>query len=265
MSDTNPPVVLSIAGSDSGGGAGVQADLKTFTALGVFGATAITSITAQNTLGVHAVHDVPTDIVRAQIAAVMDDLKPAAVKSGMLSSAPIIETVAAELARYGVRHYVLDPVMVSETGHSLLDPAAIGVLIDRLIPLAQVVTPNRFEAARLTGRDVETERDMIDVAQRIGAWGPPFVLVKGGHMAGPQAVDILWDGTNAHRMVAERIDTRNTHGTGCTYAAAIAAYLAKGLSDRDAVAAAKDYVTGAIRHGFRLGAGAGPLNHFWRK
>lgn len=264
MNASDPPIALTIAGSDSGGGAGIQADIKTFTALGVFGTTAITSITSQNTTGVHAVRDLPPDTVRSQIEAVMDDLTPSAVKSGMLSNAAIIEAVAETLGKYRVCNYVLDPVMVSETGHALLQPDATAALVERLIPLALVVTPNRFEAEALTGIAVGDEGDMAAVARRIAEWGPRYVLVKGGHMAGDEAVDVLYDGRETVRLTAPRIATANTHGTGCTYAAAITAYLAKGLAMAEAVREAKAYVTGAIRHGFSIGEGAGPLNHFWR-
>lgn len=263
MSDSIPPVALTIAGSDSGGGAGIQADLKTFTALRVFGTTAITSITSQNTLGVHAVRELPPDTVHSQIVAVMDDLHPAAVKSGMLSNAAIIEAVAEELSRYQVKNYVLDPVMVSETGHCLLDPAAVETLRRRLFPLALVVTPNRHEAQALTGLSIDTEADMSEAARRIFEWGPRFVLVKGGHMSGEDAVDILFDGARHERLAAPRVDTRNTHGTGCTYAAAITAYLAHGKDVLPAVTAAKQYTTAAIRNAFVLGSGPGPLDHFW--
>lgn len=263
MHESNPPVALSIAGSDSGGGAGIQADLKTFTALGVFGTTAITSITSQNTLGVHAMRDLPPDTIRSQIAAVMDDLKPAAVKTGMLSSAAIIEAVAEELRRYDVKNYVLDPVMVSESGHALLQPDAVNVLVKSLLPMALIATPNRYEAEALTGLTVENEQQMEAAACRIHEMGAKFALIKGGHMSGDEAVDLLFDGNAVTRFSAPRIDTVNTHGTGCTYAAAIAANLAKGQTVQDAVEAAKEYVTGAIQNGFDLGGGAGPLNHFW--
>lgn len=265
MSPSNPPVALTIAGSDSGGGAGIQADIKTFAALGVFGTTAITSVTSQNTLGVHAVRNMPPDTVHSQIVAVMDDLNPAAVKTGMLSNKAIIEAVAEELRRYSVQNFVLDPVMVSETGHALLESDAIETLIKDLFPLALVVTPNRFEAEALTGLTIGDEAEMVSAARRISEWGPKFVLVKGGHMAGEDAVDMLFDGETVTRLAAPRIATANTHGTGCTYAAAIAANLAHGRPVSDAVQAAKDYVTGAIQHGFSLGGGAGPLNHFWQR
>lgn len=264
MSAANPPVVLTIAGSDSGGGAGIQADLKTFTALEVFGTTAITSVTSQNTLGVHGVRDLPPDVVRSQIEAVMDDLSPAAIKSGMLSSAAIIGAVTEELERYRVERYVLDPVMVSETGHRLLEPEAVEELVRRLLPLALVVTPNRYEAEALVGVSIESEDDMQEAARRLADLGGRNVVLKGGHMEGDEAVDVLFDGREFARFAAPRVLTRNTHGTGCTYAAAIAAYLAKGESVHESVRRAKEYVTGAISHGFGIGAGGGPLNHFWR-
>lgn len=264
MAEQSPPRVLTIAGSDSGGGAGLQADLKTFAALGVYGTVAVTSVTAQNTQGVFGVHDTPPDLVAQQIDAVIDDIGIDAVKSGMLSKAPIIEAVADRLRYHEIASYVLDPVMISETGHALLQPQAIDALKSQLIPLSFILTPNIAEAEALTNTTIEDEEDMRDAARAIQAMGATNVLVKGGHMKGETATDVLCDADGTfHAFSAPRIDTRNTHGTGCTYASAIAAYLAKGDDVHEAVSRAKDYVTGAIKHGLDLGQGAGPLGHFW--
>lgn len=263
MAAERPPRVLTIAGSDSGGGAGIEADLKTFTVLQTFGMAAITSVTAQNTEGVTGVHDVPPDMVAKQIDAVATDIGVDAAKSGMLSNAGIIEAVADAIERHAIPHYVLDPVMVSETGHALLDPDAVDILVRRLMPLAQVVTPNAAEAEALCGVAVRDERSMRDAARAIHELGARAVLVKGGHVSGAEAVDVLFDGAEFIRVTAPRIETRNTHGTGCTYSAAIAAMLARGVDLTESVRAAKRYVTEAIRHGFDVGHGAGPLNHYW--
>lgn len=263
MTTQSPPRVLTIAGSDSGGGAGLQADLKTFAALGVYGTVAVTSVTAQNTQGVFSVHVVPPDMVAQQIDAVVEDIGTDAIKSGMLSNAAIIEVVADRLRRHEVASYVLDPVMISETGHTLLQPQAIDALKSQLIPLAFILTPNIAEAEKLTNRTIENEEDMRDAARAIKDMGATHVLVKGGHMKGDVATDVLCEAGTFHSFSAPRIETRNTHGTGCTYASAIAAYLAKGHTVSEAVSQAKVYVTGAIQHGLDLGHGAGPLDHFW--
>ena len=260
---TAPPVAraLTIAGSDSGGGAGIQADLKTFTALHVYGASVLTAVTAQNSVGVHGVVNLPPEFVARQLDAVLGDIGADAAKTGMLSSAPIIDAVAVGLRAHGVRRLVVDPVMVAKSGDSLLEPAARAALIERILPLALVVTPNLLEASALAGMPVGTEDEMAAAAARIHAFGPAWVLVKGGHLKGP-AVDLLFDGREVRRLVAERIPTPHTHGTGCTYAAAIAAGLARGATVPDAVGAAKRYVTAAIREGFALGRGVGSLRHF---
>ena len=266
------PIALTIAGSDSGGGAGIQADLKTFAANEVFGASVIAALTAQNTQGVTAIHDVPLVFVAAQIEAIFADFDVAAVKIGMLSRAETIRVVAAELNRRQARHIVLDPVMVATSGDRLLAEDAVAALRSELMPLAEIVTPNLPEAAALTGKPVaRSEAEMEAQARDIFAFGPRAVLIKGGHSAGfaesDEAVDLLVDNSGAvTRLAAKRIDTKNTHGTGCTLSSAIAANLARGMSLTDAVRAAKDYVTAAIAAADRLevGRGHGPLNHFYK-
>ena len=254
---------MTIAGSDSGGGAGIQADLKTFAALGVYGASALTAITAQNTVGVTAVHEIPTDIITAQIDAVLDDIGADAVKTGMLSSSPIIECVSQAVQRHQVQRLVVDPVMVAKSGDSLLREDAIDSLRSLLLPLAVVVTPNIPEAEALTSRAI-TSPDAARVAAReIVNMGCRSVVVKGGHLDGP-ATDLFFDGVTFREFTSPRIETKNTHGTGCTFASAVAAGLAQGMTPADAVALAKEYVTEAIRHSFPIGQGHGPLNHFWR-
>jgi hydroxymethylpyrimidine/phosphomethylpyrimidine kinase len=264
--------VLTIAGSDSGGGAGIQADLKTFSALGVYGASVITALTAQNTRAVSAIHDVPPAFVRAQLDAVFDDIEFAAVKIGMLSRLEIIDAVADRLHRHGARNIVLDPVMVAKSGDRLLRADAVAALKQRLLPLATVITPNLPEAAVLL--EVKEARDlagMIESAARLRELGPQAVLLKGGHLdQGAESVDVLDDGREPLTLAAPRIATANTHGTGCTLSSAIAALLARGLSLHEAARAAKAYVTAALRGANRLnvGHGHGPVHHFhalWRE
>jgi hydroxymethylpyrimidine/phosphomethylpyrimidine kinase len=255
------PTALTIAGSDSGGGAGIQADLKTFSAFRVFGTSVITALTAQNSVGVHGVLNVAPEFVARQIDAVLSDIGADAIKIGMLSTAPIIETVATRLRAHERRPIVLDPVMIAKSGDPLLEPAARAALIAEMLPLAAVVTPNLHEAAALAGTSVDTERDMAEVARRIHALGPRAVLVKGGHLK-DAATDLLWDGHALHRFEAPRLDSPHTHGTGCTLSAAIAAGLALGRPLLEAVADAKRYVTAAIAGGFQAGAGVGALRHF---
>ena len=255
--------VLTIAGSDSGGGAGIEADLKTFTALGVYGMVALTSVTAQNTVGVTAIADLSPELVAAQLDAVASDIGADALKTGMLSHAAIIETVADRIRYHQLSNLVIDPVMVAKSGDALLQPQACACLKEVLLPLAKVVTPNIPEAEALTGLSIATEEAVYEAARRIHAMGPAFVLIKGGHLVGVQATDYLFDGSTFQPYSSERINTRHTHGTGCTYSAAIAAYLGKGFPVAEAVFRAKTYVTGAIRQSFALGAGHGPLNHFW--
>ena len=264
MSGASPiPKVMTIAGSDSGGGAGIQADLKTFAAMGTYGASVLTAITAQNTLGVTGVHEIPAEMVAAQIEAVLSDIGADAVKTGMLSSSDIIETVARELAHFRVERLVVDPVMVAKSGDRLLREEAVDALRRSLLPLATVVTPNIPEAEALTGMKIESREDARRAAEKIVYMGAKSVVVKGGHLPGPP-VDLLYDGSEFKEFSATRIETANTHGTGCTFASATAAGLAKGMDVADAVAEAKEYVTEAIRRSFDVGQGHGPLNHFYK-
>ncbi|MDH6122157.1 bifunctional hydroxymethylpyrimidine kinase/phosphomethylpyrimidine kinase [Kitasatospora sp. GAS204B] len=258
-----PPRVLTIAGSDSGGGAGIQADLKTMLALGTHGMSVITAVTAQNSLGVQGYWELPAEAVRAQFRSVLDDIGVQAVKTGMLASIELVETVADLLS--GVRApIVVDPVGVSKHGDALLAAEAVATLRERLLPLATLATPNLHEVAQLTGITVLEQGEMRPAADALLALGPRWVLVKGGHLAG-EAADLLAgrDGEE-YWFRAPRYDNRHTHGTGCTLASAIAAELAKGRELPAAVGAAKEYVTGAIRAGFPLGAGIGPVDHGWR-
>jgi len=255
------PRILTIAGSDSGGGAGIQADLKTFAALGVYGVSAITSITAQNTVGVQGVFDLPPEFVGLQIDSVVTDIGVDAVKTGMLSNAGIIEVVAAKVREHALPHLVVDPVMVAKSGDPLLRPEAREALIELLLPLAEVLTPNLHEARVLTGLSIEGLEEMHRAAEAIHALGPRYVVVKGGHLEADPA-DLLFDGQRFVMLRGERIATLHTHGTGCTFASAIAAGLAKGLSVEEAVRGAKVYITEAIRHALPLGHGHGPTNHF---
>ncbi len=259
------PIALTIAGSDSGGGAGIQADLKSFAALGVYGASVVTALTAQNTHGVRAIHDVPADFVLAQLDAVLSDLAVDAVKIGMISQPAVAEAVAAGLERHGQSSIVLDPVMVASSGDRLLAPAAVDVLRQRLIPRALLLTPNLPEAAvLLDGPVARNETEMRDQAERLLALGPRAVLIKGGHGKGAESVDFLVGADAIVRLAADRIATASTHGTGCTLSAAIAAGLARGLDLAEAVRQAKAYVTAAIAAAGRLavGSGHGPLHHF---
>lgn len=258
------PIALTIAGSDSGGGAGIQADLKTFSALGVYGASVITALTAQNTLGVQGIHDVPAEFVARQIRSVLDDLAVRAVKIGMLSVPATIEAVAQGLAEFE-GPVVLDPVMVAASGDSLLSESAIETLKRRLIPGVAVLTPNLPEAARLLGTAPATnEVEMETQGRALLALGPKAVLVKGGHGEGAEAIDLLVSSAGTTRLVLPRIPSRNAHGTGCTLSSAIAAGLAKGLALQEAVSAAKTYVHAAIAAADRLdiGHGHGPTHHF---
>jgi hydroxymethylpyrimidine/phosphomethylpyrimidine kinase len=258
------PVALTIAGSDSGGGAGIQADLKAMEANGVFGASALAAITAQNTEEVARAHDLPPSLVAAQIDAVATDMDVQAAKTGMLSAPDIIEAVADRVAAHDLRPFVVDPVMISKTGFKLLQDEAIDTLVNDLLPLATLVTPNVHEAEHLTDVDIDTPEDLQTAAAALLDRGPDAVLVKGGHLSGTEeAVDVLADGDTTRRFRAPRIDTEHTHGTGCTYASAIAAHLAQGHDLGAAVDRAKRYVTGAIRHALPLGAGRGPTNHFF--
>ena len=273
--------LLTIAGSDSGGGAGIQADLKTFAAHGAYGMSAVTAITAQNTLGVTAVHEVPPAVVAAQIDAVFGDLGVDGVKIGMLSSAPIVAAVADRLEAHRAGRaggatdrarppVVLDPVMVAKSGDPLLADAAVAALVERLLPIATVVTPNLPEARRMTGLAGDDERAREAMARAIAAAGAragdpgPAVLLKGGHGAGDEVVDLLWDGERLHRFAALRIATTSDHGTGCTLSSALAVQLAAGRPLADAAARAIDYLRGALAAAFPLGAGRGPVDHLYR-
>ncbi|KUL70172.1 MULTISPECIES: bifunctional hydroxymethylpyrimidine kinase/phosphomethylpyrimidine kinase [unclassified Streptomyces] len=255
------PGVLTVAGSDSGGGAGIQADLKTMLALGVHGMSVITAVTAQNSLGVQGAWELPVEAVRAQYRSVVDDIGVRAVKTGMLSSVELVHAVA-ELIGETDAPAVVDPVGVSKHGDPLLAPSALDSVRTALLPVATVATPNLDEVAHLTGVRVESEDDLRRAAEAVLAYGPRWVVVKGGHLAG-DAVDLLTDGSEEHWLRAPRHDNRHTHGTGCTLASAIASQLAKGQSVPEAVTAAKEYVTGAIAAGFALGAGIGPVHHGW--
>jgi hydroxymethylpyrimidine/phosphomethylpyrimidine kinase len=264
---STPPRVLAIAGSDSGGGAGIQADLKTMLALGVHGMTVVTAVTAQNSLGVQGYWELPPDAVRAQLISVLGDIGADAIKTGMLASAAIVHAVCDELALVaapaGPVPLIVDPVAVSKHGDSLLADAAVAAIRERLLPLATMVTPNLPEAELLSGVPITDEADMLTAARVIGAMGPRWVLVKGGHLPG-NPVDLLVSDTRVIRCDGPRIASRHTHGTGCTLASAIAAELALGADVPGAVAAARAYVTGAIAGGFPLGAGIGPVDHGWK-
>lgn len=253
---------LTIAGSDSGGGAGIQADLKTFAAHGVFGMSVITAITAQNTLGVLALQDVLPDIIAKQIEAIFEDMGADAVKVGMVSQPETIRTIAAGLKKYKATLIVIDPVMISKSGYHLLQPEAEEILVAELLPLATVVTPNIPEAEAILQRSISTLEEMEQAAREIYRMGPKNVLLKGGHRT-EDATDILFDGHQIIRLEAPRVPTKNTHGTGCTLSSAIAANLARGMSVTSAVIAAKKYITVAIEHALPIGKGVGPTHHFY--
>jgi hydroxymethylpyrimidine/phosphomethylpyrimidine kinase len=255
------PVVLTIAGSDSGGGAGIQADLKTFHAFGVFGTSALTAVTAQNTHGVRAIHEVPPNVLRLQIGAVAEDLPPSAVKSGMLTSTAQVETVAEAIRGHALAPYVLDPVMVATSGDRLLAQEAEREVTRLLLPLARLVTPNLLEAGVLLDRNVTSVEEMRAAARVLVDLGAGAALVKGGHLLGDEVVDVLWDGAREWIWRRPRIRTSNTHGTGCTLSAAVAAALAWGLPLEDAVEAALDFLSRALATAPGLGGGHGPLNH----
>jgi len=255
---------LTVAGSDSGAGAGIQADLKTFAAHGVYGTCAITAVTAQNTQGVACWQALDADLVAAQIEAVVGDIGVDAVKIGMLANAAIAEAVAAAIRDLDLPQVVLDPVMVAKGGDRLISDDGVATIRSELLRLAHVVTPNIPEAEVLAGTSIQSLADMHEAATRILRLGPRVVLVKGGHLAGPESVDVCATGTTSFEIHAPRVDTPHTHGTGCTLSSAIAANLALGLPDREAIEAAREYLDGAIRHAPGLGRGHGPLNHFWR-
>jgi hydroxymethylpyrimidine/phosphomethylpyrimidine kinase len=257
-----PKVVLTIAGSDSGGGAGIQADLKTFAAFGVYGTSAITAVTAQNTVSVTAVQDITPAVVGAQIDAVAADFPVAAVKTGMLANKAIVQAVAAALERHALPHVVVDPVMVSKSGAVLLHDDAIEAMRMRLLPVAEMATPNLPEAQRLSGVTITGDEQAREAARRLVAYGARTVLIKGGHGEGAEAVDLFHDGRNFESLRGPRLKTKNTHGTGCTLSAAIAALLALGCTPLEAAFRAKAWLTDAIRSAPGLGRGSGPVDHF---
>ncbi|MGD2121474.1 MAG: bifunctional hydroxymethylpyrimidine kinase/phosphomethylpyrimidine kinase [Gemmatimonadota bacterium] len=261
---THPPlpIALSIAGSDSGGGAGIQADLKTFHSFGVFGTTALTAVTAQNTTGVQAIHPIPLETVRAQIDSVARDLRPTAVKTGMLATSELVRTVATAMEDHHLENYVMDPVMVATSGDRLLARDAETALVEELLPLADLVTPNLHEARILTGSEIQDLDGMRSAARALVEIGAGAVLVKGGHLGPGEVVDLLWDGHRETTWRRERVETVHTHGTGCTLSAAAAACLARGLPLREAVHEAVEFVARAIERAPGLGAGNGPVNHF---
>lgn len=254
--------VLTIAGSDSCGGAGIQADLKTFSALGAYGMSVITAVTAQNTRGVYSVRDLDADIVRDQINCLFEDIRIDAVKIGMVSNTDIINALGECLSHHHADKIVVDPVMVSKSGCHLLNPQAETELVRVLFPLASVVTPNLFEAGVITNDSINSVDQMKLAAMKICALGAKAVVVKGGHLEG-DAVDMVYDGREFHYLTSKRIATKNTHGTGCTYSSAIAVYLAEGRPLLEAVRLAKSYITGAIEHALEIGRGAGPTGHFY--
>lgn len=256
------PCALTIAGSDSGAGAGIQADLKTFAALGVYGLSALTAITAQNTLGVCAAMELPPELIEAQIDTVLEDFGATTAKTGMLASASIIRAVANRAQHWGLR-LVVDPVMVAKGGDPLLRPEAVDTLCAVLLPLAEVVTPNLPEAETLLQQSIETLDEMREAARIIYNMGPRHVVIKGGHRT-TEPVDVYFDGSQFVELRAERIQTRHTHGTGCTFSSAITAFIARGFPVQQAIAEAKQFVTGAIGCAPGLGHGHGPLAHFWQ-
>jgi hydroxymethylpyrimidine/phosphomethylpyrimidine kinase len=264
VDDATIPRALSIAGSDSGGGAGIQADLNTFGAFGVFGTTAITAVTVQNTAGVSGFQEVAPETVAAQIRAVAEDIGVDAAKTGMLASAPIVNAVADAVAATEISPLVVDPVFVSKHGHRLLAEDALSSLRERILPLATLVTPNLPEAAELSAVDVASREDMRKVGERLLELGPSAVLVKGGHLQGGGADDLFVDGSREEWLESERLPTRHTHGTGCVLSAAIAAELARGTELLDAVRSGKAFVTEAIRHALAIGKGIGPVDPVWR-
>lgn len=260
----NHPIILSVAGSDSSGGAGIQADIKTISSLGGYASTAITAITVQNTLGVAAIHPVPSDIVRRQIEAVMDDLKPAAVKIGMIYDADMVQTVASCMQKYHPPHIVYDPVMVSTSGKRLMTEEAIEKIKKELLPLATLITPNLNEAEVLGGKKISSRQDMQDVARQLVCSYHTSVLIKGGHLFGDKAFDLLCTSDDTFIYEQVKIESRNLHGTGCTLSSAIATFLARGCSLQESVRQAKDYITRSILAAkeLRIGHGNGPLWHF---
>jgi len=257
-------VALTIAGSDSGAGAGIQADLKTFAAFGVYGTSAITAVTAQNTLGVITAVPLPADLVTAQIEAVASDIGVHAAKTGMLANAAIVEAVAAAVDDLEIPFLVVDPVLVATSGSPLLDDEGLAAMKQELFRRAHVVTPNVPEAEILSGVTIRSEADRREAAQRLFALGPVYVVVTGGHLSSDRIVDLVYDGEVFSEYETDRVAGRHTHGTGCTFSAALTAHLALGHTVHESVPLAQHYVAGAIRHAPELGRGAGPMNHFWR-
>lgn len=255
------PRALTIAGSDSGGGAGIQADLKTFSALGVYGMSAIAALTSQNTVAVNGILEIDPEFVSSQVRSVVLDIGVDAVKTGMLSSAATILRVARDIRELKLDRVVVDPVMIAKSGDSLLRSDAVEAMAGELFPLSLVITPNLHEAEALTGVKVETPEQMRSAAEKLLQFGPKYVVLKGGHLAG-NPMDLLYDGSHFREYLTERRETPHTHGTGCTFASAIAAFLARGFSVEEAVGRAKEYITGAISHGLPLGRGHGPVHHF---
>ena len=256
---------LTIAGSDSGGGAGVQADLKTFAAHGVYGTCVITAVTAQNSTGVSMFEAMSTDLVTAQIEAVMTDFGAAAAKTGMLANAAIVESVAAAVQDLDIPYLVVDPVMIAKSGHRLLDDNALGAMRAELLPRAFLVTPNIPEAEALSGLEIRTDEDRHEAARRIAALGPTAVLLKGGHLPDARIRDLLYEGHTFTEFVHERVPGSHTHGTGCTFSAALTAHLAHGRTLRDSIPLVQRYIAGAIRNAPHIGQGHGPMHHFWPK
>jgi hydroxymethylpyrimidine/phosphomethylpyrimidine kinase len=253
---------LTIAGSDSGGGAGIQADLKTFMAFGVFGMSAITALTAQNTVGVQGIFEISPEFIREQIKSVMDDIGTDAAKTGMLSNETIVGVVSEAVKEYGIRNLVVDPVMIAKSGDSLLAESARQAIKEKLIPLAEVITPNTFEAEALTGKKIDSLRAMREAAEKLKKLGCGWVVLKGGHLdIDSQSIDVIYNGDEYFLVKSERFKTKNTHGTGCTFASAIAAGLAKGWPPLKAIQEAKYYISEAIRTSFAIGRGYGPTNH----
>ena len=265
MTRARPPVAMTIAGSDSGGGAGIEADLKTFEAHGVWGTCALVAVTAQNTVGVQAFETVSPDLVRAQVRSVVSDIGVDAAKTGMLASAELVEAVADAIAADAVGALVVDPVFVSKHGDTLLADDAVDALRRRLLPLATVVTPNLPEASSLTGHDIRTRDDMVGAAEALASSGAEVVMVKGGHLEDADSPDLVYAGGDVTWLEGERLAGRHTHGTGCVLSAAITSELARGMDPTDACVAAKQFVTRAIAAGVELGAGVGPVNPGWAR
>lgn len=265
---SSPPNVLTIAGSDSSGGAGIQADIKTFSALGVYSASVITNITAQNTCGIDSIFTLPSEQVHAQLKSVFEDISIDAVKVGMLYNTEIIQLMSNILQKYQPEHIVIDPVLISTSGNTLLDDAAIESLSEKLFPLASIITPNLPEASRLLNlkSDIKANDDIKAAAQNLDRYKSKAVLIKGGHLEGDHCIDTLWDGVKITQFTNLKVNTKNTHGTGCTLSSAITAYLALGLELEEAVLHASHYLHGAIQHAdaLNVGLGHGPVNHFYK-